>query len=261
MRLLLFALCIIGATNSFAQPLPFDFFRDSSEGADDTFTTQPPDAEFAFARLAYGQTMSNFSSRIPWTTDWPEAETHFLQGLSRLSVVDSSGAGRAVRLTDEVIFDYPWLYAVDVGKWTLTGNEAAILREYLLRGGFLMVDDFHGSYEWQVFYSQLRKAFPDRPVVDIPPEDALMTIMYELDTSIQIPGIRALNSGQTWEQDGYTPHWRGIYDDQGRLMLAINFNMDLGDAWEHADDPGYPEPMTSLAYRWAVNYVIYAMTH
>ena len=78
---------------------------------------------------------------------------------------------------------------------------------------------------------------------------------------IQIPGIRAWLSGQTYEEDGVTPHWRGIYDDDGRLMVAINFNMDLGDAWEHADDPRYPEPMTTLAYRFAVNYVVYAMTH
>ena len=68
-------------------------------------------------------------------------------------------------------------------------------------------------------------------------------------------------SGTTWEDDGYTPHWRGIYDDSERLMVAINFNMDLGDAWEHADTPEYPESMTALAYRFAVNYVIYAMTH
>ena len=85
-------------------------------------------------------------------------------------------------------------------------------------------------------------------------------MLYDLDQKIQIPGIYALMRGVTYEQDGYTPHWRGIYDDDGRLMVAINFNMDLGDAWEHADDPRYP-PMTNLAYRFAVNYVVYAMTH
>ena len=77
----------------------------------------------------------------------------------------------------------------------------------------------------------------------------------------EIPGIAALRYGVTYEQDGVTPHWRGIYDDAGRLMVAINFNMDLGDAWEHANDAFYPEAMTGLATRFAVNYVIYAMTH
>ena len=77
----------------------------------------------------------------------------------------------------------------------------------------------------------------------------------------RFPAFVPCTAGGTWEDDGYDPHWRGIYDDKGRLLVAINFNMDLGDAWEHADTPGYPEPMTAMAYRFAVNYVIYAMTH
>ena len=89
----------------------------------------------------------------------------------------------------------------------------------------------------------------------------IVPAFYDLDQRIQIPGIRALSMGQTYEYDGYEPKWRGIYDDEGRLMVAINHNMDLGDAWEHADDPWYPNPMTALAYRFAVNYVTYAMTH
>jgi hypothetical protein len=263
LRLFLSFICVFCASQLLAQPQPFSFITNSNSSSQESAlsATPPPDAEFSFVRLMYDQGMTSFGRRAPWRTDWPEAETHFLQGISRLSILESAGQARSIRLTDEAIFDYPWLYSVDVGKWSLTDEEAANLREYLLRGGFMMVDDFHGSYEWQVFLTHLQKAFPDRPIVEIPEDDALMSVMFELDKSIQIPGIRAYNSGQTWEQDGYTPHWRGIYDDHGRLMLAINFNMDLGDAWEHADDPGYPEPMTSLAYRFAVNYVIYAMTH
>ncbi len=263
MRSLIFLICVLCASQLLAQPRSLDFFQgtQSSTQKESLSVTPPPDSEFSFVRLTYDQSLNSYGRRAPWRTDWPEAETHFLQGISRLSVVESADQARSVRLTDEAIFDYPWLYAVDVGKWSLTAEEAAGLREYLLRGGFMIVDDFHGSYEWQVFQTHLRKAFPDRPIVDIPEDDPLMSVMFDLDQSIQIPGIRAYNSGQTWEQDGYDPHWRGLYDDNGRLMLAINFNMDLGDAWEHADDPGYPEPMTSLAYRFAVNYVIYAMTH
>ncbi|MFT5502019.1 MAG: hypothetical protein ACI88G_002160, partial [Woeseiaceae bacterium] len=91
--------------------------------------------------------------------------------------------------------------------------------------------------------------------------DEVLHVLYDLDQRVQIPGIRLLYSGRTWESDGVEPHWRGVYDDSGRLMVAINFNMDLGDAWEHADTPEYPEPMTALAYRFAVNYVMYAITH
>ena len=97
--------------------------------------------------------------------------------------------------------------------------------------------------------------------IEIPDEDEVKHVLYDLQDHIQIPGIAALRYGRTYEQDGVEPHWRGIYDDKGRLMVAINFNMDLGDAWELANEPYYPEPMTALATRFAVNYVIYAMTH
>jgi hypothetical protein len=92
--------------------------------------------------------------------------------------------------------------------------------------------------------------------------DEIFHVLYDLDQRVQIPGRQAVARGVTWEDPrGTTPYWRGIYDDEGRLLVAINFNMDLGDAWEHADDPYYPEPLTALAYRFGVNYVIYAMTH
>ena len=124
-----------------------------------------------------------------------------------------------------------------------------------------MVDDFHGTYEWAGFLESMKRVFPERPILEIPDDDEILHVLYDLDERMQIPGIRALMSGRTWEVDGVDPHWRGIYDNDGRLMVSINFNMDLGDAWEHADTPGYPEPMTAMAYRFAVNYVIYAMTH
>ena len=196
-----------------------------------------------------------------WTVDFPEAEYHFHMGVSRLTRLDIGEQARMLRVTDDAIFDYPWLYAVEVGYWTLDEIEAGRLREYLLRGGFLMTDDFHGTYEWQGFVESMQRVFPDRPIVEIAETDEVFHVLYDLDQRVQIPGIAALGRGVTYERDGVIPHWRGIYDDEGRLMVAINFNMDLGDAWEHADDPWYPEPMTTLAYRFAVNYVVYAITH
>ena len=226
--------------------------------------TELPTAEFHFTRLLYSSGGGGgFGYRSSWDVDWPEAETHFLQGVTRLTRVQTSSRNesRIIDLTDDAIFDYPWLYAVEVGRWYLNEIEAARLREYLLRGGFLMVDDFHGSYEWAGFVDSMVRVFPDRPIVDIPDNDEVLHVLYDLDQRIQIPGIAALSYGVTYERDGVDPHWRGVYDDSGRLMVAINHNMDLGDAWEHADDPFYPEPMTALAYRFAVNYLIYAMTH
>jgi hypothetical protein len=231
--------------------------------ADEFGAPEWPTAEFHFARMIYsdGYFGRGRGARGSWTVDYPEAEYHFLKGVGRLTVVETGEQSRMLRLTDDNLFDYPWLYAVEVGRWYLDDVEAARLREYLLRGGFLMVDDFHGSYQWEQFMESMRRVFPDRLVVDIVDDDEVLHVLYDLDQRIQIPGIYPLMYGQTYEEDGVTPRWRGVYDEHGRLMVAINYNMDLGDAWEHADDPRYPNPMTALAYRFAVNYVIYAMTH
>jgi Domain of unknown function (DUF4159) len=219
--------------------------------------------EWYFTRLHYqdARGAGGRFGRGSWTTDYPEAEVHLLYGLSRLTRIATSERFIQLDLTSDEVMDYPWLYAVEVGRWYLSELEAARLREYLLRGGFLMVDDFWGTRQWDVFHQSILRVFPDRPIVEIGDNDELMTLVYDLDKSIQIPGVSYINSGVTWQQDGYTPYWRGIYDDDGRLMVAINFNMDLGDAWEHANNPRYPEPMTALAIRFAVNYAIYAMTH
>ena len=134
-----------------------------------------------------------------------------------------------------------------------------------MRGGFLVVDDFHGSRDWANFFEMIQRVFPKHLIVEIPDNDPLLHVLYDLDRNTQIPGARHLYrgpNGQTLANlPGGSPHWRGIYDDKGRLLVAINYNMDMGDAWEHADDPWYPNPMTTLAYRFAVNYIIYAMTH
>ena len=222
-------------------------------------------AEFQFVRLAYSANRygggRGWGRRQMWQTDWPDAEHHFSRGVDRLTRIRVAEQGRILTPLDDEIFDYPWIYAVEVGYWYLNDREAAHLRDYLLRGGFLMVDDFHGTWEWSSFVASMEKVFPDRPIVDIPEHDEAFHVHYDLDHRIQIPSRMFIYSGVTYERDGYTPHWRGIYDDDGRLMVAINFNMDIGDAWEHADWPDYPENMTALAYRFGINYLIYAMTH
>jgi hypothetical protein len=223
-------------------------------------------AEFNFIRLEY----VNLSwsrrgwGRPWWMQDWPAAEAHFAQGVRRLTLIDV-GEGRHVPLTDDRIFDYPWAYATQVGYWDLSDAETGRLREYLLRGGFLMVDDFYGPQEWEVFSESMRRVFPERLIVEIEEDDAVLHVLYNVDQRTQIPGLRHLwrgPGGTTVVQPNNTPpRWRGIYDDEGRLLVAVNFNMDIGDAWEHADMPEYPEPMTALAYRFGINYIIYAMTH
>jgi hypothetical protein len=185
----------------------------------------------------------------------------------RLTVIDARSVEQPVDLDDDDdVFNWPWLYAVEVGTWDLTEEQAAKLREYLLRGGFLMVDDFHGGYEWQIFQESMSRVFPQRPIVDIPPEDSIFHVFYDVEDFSQIPGYQFVFSGDTAEnkwgmRDGRPPHWRGIYDDEGRLMVAICHNMDLGDAVEHSNTIGYPEPYSARAMRTFINYIIYAMSH
>jgi Domain of unknown function (DUF4159) len=218
-----------------------------------------PFSEYRFVRLEY--TAVNGSRRQRWLTDAPEAEEHLIEGIHRLSRINVGPEARYMKIMDEQLFDEPWVYAVEVGGWLVSEEEAARLREYLLRGGFLVVDDFHGTREWEVFIASMKRIFPDRPIVDIPVRDSVFHVVFDLDDKLQIPGTAALYRGVTYEYDGYTPHWRGVYDDSGRLMVIINFNMDLGDSWEHADDPEYPVHYTASGYQYAINYVLYAMTH
>lgn len=219
-------------------------------------------AEFAFTRIIFksGYQPLPGPGNTAWR-DWPEADMHFIRGVRRLTAVDIEDQSRAIRLTDEQLFDRPWIYAVEVGTWQLTQDEVDSLREYLLRGGFLVVDDFHGTVQWAGFMRSMQKVFPDRSIVDVSQEDSIMSMHFDVDHSEPIPGLMAVRYGYTYEHDGYTPSWKGIYDDEGRLMVIINFNVDLGDAWELADEGWYPERYTSAAYRYGVNYVLYSLTH
>ena len=221
----------------------------------------PPEAEFHMARLAYfaqGCAGSRGWCNPWWAIDYPQAEAHFLPAVTRMTRIEVAPDSRHVTLEDDNVFDYPWLFLQQPGRgdWLPQGEQLERMREYLNRGGFLVVDDFHGEYEWAAVREAMASLLPGRPIVDIPDDDQLHHILFDLDKRTQIPGERHLYSGMEGP-----PHWRGIYDDKGRLMVALNHNSDMGDAWEHADDAHYPAPMTATAYRFGVNYVIYAMTH
>ncbi|PWU06458.1 MAG: hypothetical protein C5B51_12270 [Terriglobia bacterium] len=239
----------------------------------------PPDyqekTEWAFARLMYPPYQGSLGRRFrfgygsqwklgrsSWTTDYTSADRHVATALRRLTRIHVRSVEQPVDLDDGPdVFNWPWLYAVEVGHWQLTDTQVKALREYLDRGGFFMVDDFHGSLEWAVFIESMQRVFPDRPIVDIPDSDPIFHVVYNLESRYQVPGAQYLRSGRTYEQDGYDPHWRGIYDDKGRLMVAICHDMDLGDAWEWADWPQYDEKFSALAFRIVSNYVVYSMTH
>ncbi|HXJ42522.1 MAG TPA: DUF4159 domain-containing protein, partial [Bryobacteraceae bacterium] len=197
-----------------------------------------------------------------WTQDYPRADRHFALAVRRLTRVHTRSVEQPVNLDEDEEFDLPWLYAVQVGEWGPTRKQCERLREYLLRGGFFVADDFHGTVERQVFIESMKMVFPDRPIQEIPDDDAIFHAVYDLKDRVQVPGQAHLRAGcKNCESGGRGARWEGIYDDKGRVMIAISYNSDLGDAWEYADDPWYPEKESSLALRIGVNYVVYAMTH
>jgi hypothetical protein len=243
------------------QTVPRAFYEDN------TPLVLPSDAnektEFYFSRLRYPSVGGTnlWARRGGWTVDYPKADRQFVQGVRRLTRIHVRSVENIVDLVGDDLFNYPWLYSVEPGHWNLPESQARKLREYIDRGGFLMVDDFHGTYEWEIFTASLNRGFGDRAIVDIDNNDPIFSVIYDLQERFQVPGAVMFQTGQTYEYDGVEPEWRAVRDDKGRIVVAICHNMDLGDAWEWADRPEYPEKYTSLAYRIGINYIVYAMTH
>ncbi|MGJ5817335.1 DUF4159 domain-containing protein [Paludibaculum fermentans] len=267
----LLALGILGVGLVCAYQKPFREFPGFENENDPLPSDYAEKSEWVFARLMYppvggfrfrrgGGDWSQGNSF--WTMDYPRADRHFARALRRLTRIHVRSVEQPVNLDEgDDVFNWPWMYGVEVGHWNLTDAQVVKMREYLLRGGFFMCDDFHGTREWAIFAESMQRVFPDRPIVEIESRDPIFHILYDLDERYQIPGEQFVESGRTYERDGYEPHWRGIYDDKGRLMVAICFNMDIGDSLEWADVPAYPEKYSALGIRIAANYVVYSMTH
>jgi hypothetical protein len=241
-------------------------------GAREAFSSSEIDTgknEYSWSRLQYsmaggGNGGYGYGRWASWSRDYPKADRQFLIALKRLTRVNARPVEQVVNLDSdgpESIENFPWVYAVQVQTWTFTEPEAKRLREYLLKGGFLMVDDFHGATDWEHFMNGMLMVFPDRPIEDLTDKDEIFHVLYDLTERFQVPGEQYVGTGRTYEKDGYIPEWRAIKDDRGRVMVAICHNMHLGDAWEWADDPRYPEKFASLAFRLGINYVMYGMTH
>jgi len=198
-----------------------------------------------------------------WGTDYPGADCKFMGGIHRLTGMHVYPNPNVIGIMDDELFKYPYVYAVEVGGMYLSNAEAARLREYLLRGGFMHVDDFWGLRQKANFESQIRKVFPDRPIEVLPLTHEVFHTFFDIDTIMQIPGQRnGCYSDEGWEQpDDIEPRVYGISDDSGRLMVVITYNSDLGDAWEYMDLPCYPQKFSGQAYRLGLNFMIYAMTH
>ena len=270
-------LALIGALYGFQKP-----FRQYTSFERYDNIPMPPDwqdkTEWVYARLMYPEHPdallarrvrwgSMFDWRVggtSWTQDYPRADRHFAQALRRLTRISARSVEQPVDPDDtDDFFNWPWMNAGEMGDWKLTDAQAATVREYLLRGGFLMLDDFWGPEEYARFDETMKAIFPDRPVVDVDSKDPIFHSVYNLDDRFQILGDWCIHFSLQCQQRavGTTAHWLGVYDDKNRLMVMISFNSDIGDAWEWADGPQYPEKMAGEAIRIGVNYVVYAMTH
>ncbi len=198
----------------------------------------------------------------PWAVDSPAAE----QNLSRrLGGVTSIHVNDPITLTlsDEHLWQYPWIYFVEPGNLRFTAEEVAIVREFLLRGGTATFDDFHGPIEWDAFRREMKRVFPDREIVQLNPDHPVFGCFYQLTEYPQIPGLGSFFNGVTWEKGGYEAGLHAILDDRGRAMALINFNTDMGDGWEWSNAEDYPGYIkyTAQAYRMMINEVVYALTH
>jgi hypothetical protein len=240
----------------------------------------PPDyqekTEWTFARLMYPPAPGGYGRRgfygrggsanwaegdSIWTQDYPRADRHFNEALRRLTRIHTKSVEQAINLDQNAAYDWPWLYAVQAGHWQLTDSQAKTLREYLMRGGFFMADDFWGPNEWDIFMDTMHKVLPGREPVELSNDDPIFHTVYDLDERYQVGSEGSAQRGVSYKCNDCPAKWLGIRDDNGRVMVAITFQSDIGDSWEWADAPYYPEKFSRLGIRIGVNYIVYAMTH
>jgi len=228
--------------------------------------TGPSFGEFTFIRTIYDSPNWGYGYRRgmgAWSTDYPEADNNIIVGLREWAGTNLKIAARPeqIPIMDDRLFDYPIIYFVEPGFLELSDEQAARLREYVARGGFMYFDDFWGVYEIANLETQLHKVWPNRQIKDLPLTHPIFHSYLDIDEILQVPNIMNARRGQTSEKGGTVPHRMGIEDENGRLVCFISFNTDMGDAWEWINDPSYPAKYGVHAYKSAMNVIIYAMSH
>lgn len=202
-----------------------------------------------------------------WATDYPKADQQFMVVLKRLIVIDNYPLEHDLDLADPDIRRFPFVYVLEVSGMDLTEEQVIGLRNYLSAGGFLVVDDFWGPYALDNLERQLARVFPDKRLRELPLNHSVFNNVYDVSNVVQVPNVRI---GQMHGQYGTPtnegpgseiPHVLGMDDDRGELMVLVNWNTDLGDAWEWAEDPYYPLKFSTYAFEMGVNMIVYAMSH
>ena len=224
------------------------------------------DDVFTFARIQYdspGTVIDGY-----WNNDYPDSDWNFSYRLQQLTSIKCDPNGIVLRLSDPRLFDYPFLYML--GTRDVVHSDASIinLREYLLNGGFLMVDDFWCDKEWDDLYAQMKRVFPQREPVELTIDHPIFHIVYDFEEKPMIPSIQAWREGWKFEYwHGETrdekPHYWAIYDDDGRMMALLCHNNDIGDAWEReGEETAYFHKYSEkMSYPLGINIITYVMTH
>jgi len=222
---------------------------------------------FTFVRIRYSSSWRRGRGG-GWATDYPDSDLNFPFRLQQLTSLKVDPRPKILELTDDALFDYPFIYLLEPGALEFSDEEVVALRRYLTNGGFLMVDDFWGEDEWDNFYGEIKRVFPDKEPVELDLKHPIFHCVYDLKEKPQVPSIgvaiRGRSAGITWERwDAKEPHYRAIFDDKGRMMAIICHNTDLGDGWEREgeDEWYFREFSEKKAYPMGINIVFYAMTH
>jgi hypothetical protein len=267
---LLVALPLIGGLYAFQKP--FRVYR-ASEGYDTL--ALPPDYQVP-GELVLGRLMFPSSGRgggsggdwtqggTNWTIDYPKGDRTFSVVLRRLTRIHVRSVEQPVNPDDrDDIHNWPYLHVSMPTTWYFSQQQAANIREHLLRGGVMMCDSFFGTQEWAGFERGIKMIFPDREIEELPDDDPIFHTVYDLTQKTQVGNFRSMDreGNHAYRADGSVPHWRAIRDDKGRIMVFITFNNDLGDSWQLADDPRYPAKFSDMGIRMGVNWVSYMLTH
>ena len=232
---------------------------------------------FNFCRVMF---RSDRREKQGWSTDYPGADINFSVRLAELTKVrvkmthdgeEQVPDAVVVRLTDDTIFQCPFIFMEDAGTANFTDIEVTRLREYLLKGGFLFVSDYHGTRARQQFEDQMGRLLPrsEFPIVDLtPPNDhPLWNVMLPVPKIVQFASIqtwRRTDGGtiERWNDGNAPPAAYGINDSKGRLMVVMVHNSDVPDGWEReAEDPQYFYSFSPDAYAVGIDVLLYSMTH
>jgi hypothetical protein len=223
---------------------------------------------FTFVRIKYDS--AGYRRGGGWATDFRDSDLNFSLRLQQLTSLKVNPEPIVLELTDRRLFDHPFIYIIEPGALHFHEDEVRALRQYCLNGGFLMVDDFWGAEEYENFYQEMRRVFPDREPTEVPLEHEIFHCVYDLKEKPQVPSIHAARLGDAsrtyeprYDSDTSIAYYKAIYDDAHRIMVFICHNTDLGDGWERegVNQWYFEEFSVKKAYPMGINIVTYAMTH